>query len=109
MDHFHNQPYLGKKTYGHIVLPEFNRDGFDCRPILRIFSLLVSKSQNQTDRSLISQFSDLQASDPKDKVYGLLGLVNTTVAPDYQKSTEEVYLEVCRVWINEVQDLQFSS
>jgi len=105
MEHFFNQPYLGMKTYGHVVLPEFHPETFDIRPIVRIFGFNLSKTKGNL--SLINKFSDLRASDPKDKIYGLLGLINTTITPDYQKSPEEVYLEVCQVWVNEVRDLKF--
>jgi hypothetical protein len=39
------------------------------------------------------QSSRLQATDPRDKVYGLLGITDSTVVPDYSKSVKEVYIE----------------
>ncbi|OTB06549.1 hypothetical protein M426DRAFT_258867 [Hypoxylon sp. CI-4A] len=33
------------------------------------------------------------ASNPRDFVYGVLGLVDTTIKPDYQKSVRDIYLE----------------
>lgn len=47
-------------------------------------------------RTLLEVFQDWQCSDIRDKVFGLLGLVNPDVdiAIDYSKSVEEIYDEV---------------
>jgi hypothetical protein len=44
----------------------------------------------------IKRFSEYCCEDPRDKIYGLLGLVRESERPevDYSKSTEEVYLQV---------------
>ncbi|KAL5387688.1 hypothetical protein DPSP01_003483 [Paraphaeosphaeria sporulosa] len=44
----------------------------------------------------------LQATDPRDKVYGILGfgatsLIRHTIVPDYFKSVEQVFLEISRI------------
>ncbi|PMD47969.1 hypothetical protein L207DRAFT_628518 [Hyaloscypha variabilis F] len=36
---------------------------------------------------------DLKASDPRDKVYGFLGLTRVGIIPDYKKDVREVYIE----------------
>jgi hypothetical protein len=51
--------------------------------------------------ALMVRFRHLQASDPRDKVYALLGLADDverdTLYPDYSKSTEEVFFRLCPV------------
>ncbi|CAN9470933.1 unnamed protein product [Alternaria alternata] len=36
-----------------------------------------------------------QATEPKDKIYGVLGIADSTVVPDYKGSTREVYHNAC--------------
>ncbi|KAJ4371627.1 hypothetical protein N0V83_004847 [Neocucurbitaria cava] len=47
---------------------------------------------------LLCVFSESKASDPKDKIYGLLGLATDKVRiePDYNKSVEDVYIETAK-------------
>lgn len=49
---------------------------------------------------LFNHFS-LQSSDPRDKVYGFLGLCNFEFVPDYRKSSVEVYTDVTEMFLNE--------
>jgi hypothetical protein len=78
--------------------------------LIQIHRLDFSKRQGeQNDLSLVCSCQDLQASDSRDKVYGLLGLIKTSVAPDYQRSFEEVYSAFCLAWIKEIRNLDFLS
>ncbi|KAG9189865.1 hypothetical protein G6011_06733 [Alternaria panax] len=36
-----------------------------------------------------------QATEPKDKIYGVLGIADSTVVPDYKGSTRDVYHKAC--------------
>ena len=47
----------------------------------------------------------LQATDPKDKIFGLLGICNSSVNPDYFKSVREVYSEFAKEYIRHRQNL----
>lgn len=38
----------------------------------------------------------LEVTDPRDKIYGLLGLADTSIVPDYTRSTADVYLDFAR-------------
>jgi hypothetical protein len=46
-------------------------------------------------------------TDPRDKIYGLLGLAtdNLDIIPDYNKTPQEVYIDVARAQINSTQNL----
>ena len=50
----------------------------------------------------------LSCSNPRDKIYALLGIVSPgalSISPDYDKSVEEVYGEAVRHWINQTECL----
>lgn len=40
-----------------------------------------------------------KCTEPRDKVYGVLGLCNDQIRPDYEKSLAQVYLETAIVWL----------
>lgn len=44
----------------------------------------------------------LAATDPRDKAYSLLGLINIGIEADYSKSPEMVYHEVATIMFNQV-------
>ncbi|KAJ4318199.1 hypothetical protein N0V84_006955 [Fusarium piperis] len=48
-----------------------------------------------------------QATDPRDRVYGLLDVTETSLEADYTKGTAQVYREFVSAWIDEVKDLNF--
>lgn len=52
--------------------------------------------QRQIDITLAQYASLLQATDPRDHVYGLLGLSSLPIKPDYTKEVREVYVDYCR-------------
>ena len=49
-----------------------------------------------TFRQLLETFSDLQSSDPRDKVYGFLGLTDSSLRADYSKTLVEVVVDTIR-------------
>jgi hypothetical protein len=53
----------------------------------------------------------LRTTDPKDHIYGLLGILEegleAKITPDYEKSISEVYCETICHWVEEEQDLLF--
>ncbi|KAH8803351.1 heterokaryon incompatibility protein-domain-containing protein [Xylogone sp. PMI_703] len=52
------------------------------------------QGQNTSLLSLLRQFSDRRATDDRDKVYALLGLVrDSSLLPDYSKDTPTVFLD----------------
>ncbi|KXL51305.1 MAG: hypothetical protein FE78DRAFT_84111 [Acidomyces sp. 'richmondensis'] len=74
---------------------------FDARPVYR--NNLVRRLWHQQNAetevkasglSILKLTFDLQATDPRDYVYGLLGLMATDIIPDYSKSVETVYIDV---------------
>jgi len=48
-----------------------------------------------------------RATDPRDKIYGFLGLVKTDIVPDYSKSVTAVYQEFAGKLIKETGDINF--
>lgn len=57
--------------------------------------------QRQSLLYLMSQFSHLDATNPRDKVYGFLGLATENITPDYTKPVSEVYTDTARTLIEE--------
>ena len=62
--------------------------------------------------NMLNGFKKLDSTDPRDKVFALLGFValngpySELITPDYNKSTEQVYLDVAKYFILTKQTLQ---
>jgi hypothetical protein len=54
------------------------------------------EEQRKIDIHLAQYGSLLRATDPRDHVYGLLGLSSLPIKPDYTKNVTEVYIDYCR-------------
>ncbi|KAI8670529.1 HET domain-containing protein [Fusarium keratoplasticum] len=57
--------------------------------------------------TLVPALATLCASDPRDRIFGLLGVMDTDLVADYNKPTIQVYTEFVSAWMSEVQDLNF--
>ena len=70
-------------------------------------ALNLSIPLNSTLLDVLSRFRATYSTDPRDKIYGLLGLAtdNLDIIPDYNKSPQDVYIDVVRAQINATQDL----
>lgn len=66
-----------------------------------------TSSVNSTLLDVLSRFRATHSTDPRDKIYGLLGLAtdNHGIIPDYRKSIQEVYIEVARLQLNATRSL----
>jgi hypothetical protein len=64
--------------------------------------LRLSRLSRYSFHDLICRFSNNECVDPRDKVYGLLGILNQHTRPeiDYRKSTEEVFFEAVKFMFN---------
>ncbi|KAN0095150.1 HET domain containing protein [Hyaloscypha variabilis] len=62
---------------------------------------------NSTLLDVLSRFRATYSTDPRDKIYGLLGLAtdNLPIVPDYTKTPQEVYIDVALAQINATQNL----
>jgi hypothetical protein len=62
-------------------------------------------------RSLLSQTRFSEATDPRDKVYALLGTVkhNGSIVPNYEKTKAEVFIQTVRALIGEYEHLDILS
>jgi hypothetical protein len=69
----------------------------------------ISKVQpiNSTLMDVLSRFRNTYSTDPRDKIYGLLGLATDgqEIIPDYNKSVQDVYVEVVQKQIEKEQNL----
>jgi hypothetical protein len=61
--------------------------------------------EQKIDLELVYVCNDLQATDPRDKIFGLLGVMHTKLIPDYIKSARDVYCEFVCAWESEVGSL----
>ncbi|RSL44663.1 hypothetical protein CEP53_011130 [Fusarium sp. AF-6] len=82
-----NFPFLGQGNYHKLLITLADQQ----RPTLALVPILGS----------------LRASDPRDKIFGLLGVMDTQLVADYQKPVVQVYCEFVSAWMREVQDLNF--
>ncbi|RSL56753.1 hypothetical protein CEP54_008667 [Fusarium duplospermum] len=69
--------------------------------------LVIAATSDYPDLTLVPLQAKHQATDPRDKVYGLLGVMKTRLEADYTKDTAQVYSEFVSAWIDEVKDLNF--
>lgn len=49
---------------------------------------------------LVAGFQVLNATNPRDRIYGLMGLATDKITPKYSSSVEEVYCEFATKWVN---------
>jgi hypothetical protein len=57
--------------------------------------------------TLILATSRHKVSDPRDKIYSLMGLSEDEVLVDYEASTADVYVHVAKLWLQKSDDLEF--
>ncbi|KAK0508151.1 hypothetical protein JMJ35_009235 [Cladonia borealis] len=57
-------------------------------------------------RMMLDQYW-LKSTDPKDKIYGLLGLVEADIVPDYSLGVRDVYINFVQYWISKERTLNF--
>jgi hypothetical protein len=50
--------------------------------------------------SLVVDSLSLKAGDPRDKIYGLMGLADPDIIPDYSKSSSEVFIDFAACYIS---------
>ena len=59
-----------------------------------------SFDQNSSLFAVLREGRGAGATDPKDKVFGVMGMSDQTVHPDYQRSLADVYTEACASCLN---------
>lgn len=67
-----------------------------CRRLLDIFYIQSSFTSNRDSQSLLNTLvygRGAQATDPRDKVFAVMGMTATIINPDYSKPTFDVYTE----------------
>ncbi|KAF4341528.1 heterokaryon incompatibility 6 OR allele [Fusarium beomiforme] len=73
---------------------------FDIAKALYLDQLQGSQEEQQdTAVKFFMLGGTLEATDPKDHIYGLLGLSSLPLSPDYTKSVREVYVDYCKAVI----------
>ncbi|RMJ12428.1 hypothetical protein CDV36_007916 [Fusarium kuroshium] len=93
----HHALYPALKPFFNIMVPSINE--------INSARLKIVSAANYPNLSLVPRVADLQATDPRDKVYGLLGVIGTRLEADYTKDTPQVYREFASVWFDEVKNL----
>lgn len=56
---------------------------------------------------LYTALGDLQATDPRDQIYGLLGILDTDIAPNYNETLTNVYHRYVERYISSTHSLRF--
>jgi hypothetical protein len=79
----------GAFSWSHIIYIEQQRNNLK--------SPDPRKKQDCLD--LIWSTLNLQATDPRDKIFGLLSICNSSISPDYAKSVREIYTEFGKKYI----------
>ena len=75
---------------------------------LRLFSTARTARQSfrannpSTNASLVNECMELRAGNPRDYVYGFLGLTRLDIVPDYEKEVPDVYCDLVTSMINNV-------
>jgi hypothetical protein len=70
----------------------------------------LSTSNNAEKRAMICRNARLlEASDPRDQIYGLVGLTNVKIIPDYKKSIVEVYCDYIGAMLQCVKNIDWLS
>ncbi|RSL96633.1 hypothetical protein CDV31_013406 [Fusarium ambrosium] len=101
-------PFLDQASYQDLFMTvQFatNAVGFSIKSTLLIGQRLTI--QERPTLVLVSDLADLRASDPRDKIFSLLGVMDTHLTADYSKPVAQVYCEFVSAWIYEVQNLNF--
>ncbi|KAH8682947.1 heterokaryon incompatibility protein-domain-containing protein [Tricladium varicosporioides] len=87
-------------------------DHFEALGVVQIIRGLKKRIAYGEDRSLLyllSQTYDLQCANPRDKVYGLLGLTSDThkgeITPDYNQTCQQIYIEAAKLCIYKYRSL----
>jgi len=100
--------FLDQETYPHLRIAVRNTQDAITFSILSPFDIREQLASPQRPTlALVSALGALQASDPRDKIFGLLGVVDTQFVADYNKPALQIYCEFVSAWMREVQDLNF--
>ncbi|KAI0546654.1 heterokaryon incompatibility protein-domain-containing protein [Xylaria curta] len=91
--HHNDYEYWINETFAHIQVIEHQR---------RI-SREMSMGRQSRLLDVLARFRYTAATDPRDKIYGLLGLASDShgVIPDYEKSVKDVYIDFFQTHVNE--------
>ncbi|KAH8719140.1 hypothetical protein GQ44DRAFT_775483 [Phaeosphaeriaceae sp. PMI808] len=50
---------------------------------------------------LLLDHRECESTDPRDMIFGLLGLTESDILPDYRKEVKELYLEIAKMFVND--------
>ena len=98
--------HIAKTGYlqGEVVSARMRKgriSGFLGFHLLHRVAYLLRAYQTHTPQllSVVDMASLLQATDPRDKLYAILGMTSSSVLPDYTKSVQEVYTEFASAYV----------
>ncbi|KAL2694857.1 hypothetical protein Neosp_001445 [[Neocosmospora] mangrovei] len=100
--------FLDRRAYQDLLMAvQFvtNSFGFSIKSALTTREQLAT--QERPTLTLVPPLAELHASDPRDKIFGLLGVMDTQLVADYNKHFTQVYCEFVSAWLLEVRNLNF--
>jgi hypothetical protein len=75
---------------------------------IRYANYIIARGEREDLRLVPICSNHLQATDARDNIFGLLGLMKkSAIVPDYQKPIEGVYASFSRTWWKEIRTLDF--
>jgi len=76
-------------------------------PHRSVLSCLINLKRHFELLDVLIAASNYECSDPRDKVFGVLGLIDDTIRPDYSLSVEDVYTGVAACLATYFRDMRF--
>lgn len=90
---------MAEEVWNMISSREVSERALGMKSILQVWE---ARQLWRTGGSPITRmYSDLEATDPRDKIYGSLGMTGLNIVPDYSKSVQDVYVEAAKTVMEE--------
>lgn len=98
-------PFIPLDTWARVISPGW----LDWNKVLYVSSLIsiLSSDKHRLNRHVFEIADQRHATDPRDHIYGLLGILRADVIPDYTKSVSKVYSDFVRDWILKFRSFDF--
>lgn len=90
---------MDDEIWNMITSSDFSDRLRELKTIIQIWKARELKQSNGW--ALANMLRDLEAVDPRDKIYGSLGVTDLSIIPDYSKSVKEVYVEAAKILMEE--------
>jgi Heterokaryon incompatibility protein (HET) len=101
---FAQYPFISHGVWAWISI-ERTWDAFDRVDKLRNRRITAPKESSGIDLSIVVTCADLVASDAKDNIFGLIGMCQSNIIPDYTQSTKSVFCNYFFHYVSEFGNL----